>query len=278
MTVEQAHPAIISKDLFERANVTNRENFGKGNPHQVKSPYLLSGLIRCDHCGFNFSGHTYSARKRHYYQDSGFINKGRSVCTSFLIPKERIENFVISSIKENLLSSGVEAQLRTVIERQLQKRHSGEDFSLRRIEAAIVNNEVQTRNLVDAIAQGIRVDTVLSRVKELETERKRLLKEKTRLESVEVKSKDIRDLAQSIAEETKRFDEVLRTSPIHVQKQWIRRFVLGIVVERDKNRAVCHITRIPMTSHPIMKTLISPNLSIVSVPGTGLEPARPCGH
>ncbi|HWP81081.1 MAG TPA: recombinase family protein, partial [Bacteroidota bacterium] len=70
--LENAHPAIVSKELFEKANSTNQGKFGKGNPQIVKSAYLLSGLMKCGKCGFNFAGQRYHKSGIHYYQDSGY--------------------------------------------------------------------------------------------------------------------------------------------------------------------------------------------------------------
>ena len=114
---------------------------------------------------------------------------------------------------------------------------------LRRIETAIANNETQTKNLVDAIARGVPVDTVLARIQELESERKRLAEEKNRIERFEVRSDEIKNLAHAIAAQVGQFERAMESAPIHVQKQWVRRFVMGIVVERDRNRAVCRMMR-----------------------------------
>lgn len=113
-----AHPAIISEELFRKANLTNKRTFATGCAQVVKSEYLLSGLIKCNRCGFNFSGQRYFKDRIFYYQDSGYVNKGRSVCSSFLIRKEKIEDFVVRGIKENLLTAGLESKLRSVVERR----------------------------------------------------------------------------------------------------------------------------------------------------------------
>ena len=267
--LERAHPAIVSQELFQKANSSNHGKYGKGNAHIVKSEYLLSGLIKCGKCGFNFSGQRYHKSGNHYYQDSGYINKGRTVCTSFLIRRERIESFVLQSIKENIIAADLERRLQQIVEKQIESRLTGKDISVDRIEKSLSANKAQMDNMIDAIAQGIKVDTVLDRVAQLESERDRLLREREKLNSVTVKNDDVRELAKSITAEIHNFEHAFQTSPPFEQKRWIRQFVLGIRVDRDQNRAVCYIMKIPMVSHPAMTALLPSESSIVVVAGAG---------
>ena len=268
-----AHPAIISKELFERANNTNRGKFGTGSTNTVKSVYLLSGLIKCSQCGFNFSGQRYYKSGIHYYQDSGYINKGRSVCSSFLIKKNKIESFVINSIKENILTSNLESKLRHIVEKQLEARHTGKSLSLDRIEKALATNKIQMDNIIDAISQGVKVDTVLERVKQLEAEHDRLVQEKKKIENASVSKDDVKDLARNITREVGNFEQAFDTASFLEKKNWIRQFVLGIQVEREKNRALCYIMKIPKVNHPVMNSFLPSESSMMVVAGAGLEPA-----
>lgn len=264
---ENAHPAIVSKELFEKANTMTRMKFGAGNKQIVKSDYLLSGLIKCGDCGFNFSGQRYYKAGIHYYQDSGYINKGKSVCSSYLIRREKIESFVVRNIKENLIATNLENELQRIIEKQLAASHTGKDSSLDRIEKSLSNNKTQMDNIVDAISQGIKVDTVLERVKQLEAERDRLLREKENLEKRSIRKDDVKALAKSISKEVYNFEHAYDSASFFEKKNWIRQFVLGIFIDRKKNRALCYTMKIPMVSHPVMTALLPSESSIKLVAG-----------
>ena len=270
---ENAHPPIISKELFEKANTMTRMKFGAGNKQIVKSEYLLSGLIKCGNCGFNFSGQRYYKAGIHYYQDSGYINKGKSVCSSYLIRREKIESFVVRNIKENLLATNLEIELQRIIEKQLAARHTGKDLSLDRIEKSLSNNKAQMDNIVDAISQGIKVDTVLERVQQLEAERDRLLREKENFEKRLIRKDDVKALAKSISKEVYNFEYAFDSASYLEKKNWIRQFVLGILIDRKKNCALCYTMKIPMVGHPMMTALLPSESSIKLVAGAGLEPA-----
>ncbi len=83
--VENAHDGIISKELWTKANTNTRvHNNIKRNGHSYRSQYLLTGLIRCSHCGFAFQGWSGAVKGQRYYKyiDGGWQNK--RVCSFFL--------------------------------------------------------------------------------------------------------------------------------------------------------------------------------------------------
>jgi hypothetical protein len=86
---ESTHPQIISKEVFELAN-TSRKEYKRNNRNFYERIYLLSGLLRCKRCGFNFQGQTGKLRSKkkesrnktytvHYYLDGGYSGKRKSV-------------------------------------------------------------------------------------------------------------------------------------------------------------------------------------------------------
>lgn len=128
-------------------------------------------------------------------------------------------------------------------------------------------------NIVDAISQGIKVDTVLERVKQREAERDRLLREKENLEKRSIRRDDVKALAKSISKEIYNFEHAFDSASYLEKKNWIRQFVLGIFIDCKKNRALCYAMQIPMVSHPMMIVLLPSESSIKLVAGAGLEPA-----
>ena len=189
------------------------------------------------------------------------------------IKKNKIESFVINSIKENILTSNLESKLRHIVEKQLEARHTGKSLSLDRIEKALATNKIQMDNIIDAISQGVKVDTVLERVKQLEAEHDRLVQEKKKIENASVSKDDVKDLARNITREVGNFEQAFDTASFLEKKNWIRQFVLGIQVEREKNRALCYIMKIPKVNHPVMNSFLPSESSMMVVAGAGLEPA-----
>jgi site-specific DNA recombinase len=100
---EEAHPGIVAKDLFDQANSVRTWKFAVGSRRAVQSTSILSGFIRCSRCGFSDNGYSRRGKQLRYYADSGFLAKGRSVCSWHVIPREPLERFVIDAIREPLL-------------------------------------------------------------------------------------------------------------------------------------------------------------------------------
>jgi hypothetical protein len=121
----------------------------------------------------------------------------------------------------------------------MESRFAGKDLTLDRLEKALDSNKSQMSNIIDAIAQGIKVDTVLERVSQLEAERDRLLREREKQERVTIRKDDVTELAKTITREVHKFEHAFESALPPEKKRWIRRFRLGIDVDRAKNRAHC---------------------------------------
>jgi site-specific DNA recombinase len=89
ITIDNAVPAIISTDLWEKAQEKTTEK--KIAPRAKTSPHLLGGILRCGKCGasmaISWSGSP-SNRKR-VYRCSAYKNKG--TCKSQPYPADEIE-------------------------------------------------------------------------------------------------------------------------------------------------------------------------------------------
>jgi len=94
-------PAIIDRDLFERAGHASR-NHSTFNPRGAKSGrYLLRGLIKCGHCHVACTCHTMPTRngsKNHYYHCSNhdvLVAGGRDkICPERHIRSDALDAFV----------------------------------------------------------------------------------------------------------------------------------------------------------------------------------------
>jgi len=121
IVIRDAHPALISRRLFELArqrcenNIKSIEqrgcnpgftNHGKTWNGQ-RSRFILSGLMKCGLCGCRYQGITRVKGKRRldgtpvktrYYGCGGYITKGRSICELNAIPQEVLESLVTDTV------------------------------------------------------------------------------------------------------------------------------------------------------------------------------------
>jgi site-specific DNA recombinase len=103
--IENNHLAVMSHEMFEKVRALLRERSPEiTHPRTINSDYLLSGLFCCGKCGSGMVGCAAKSSRFFYYACHNYCKRGKDVCNSSLINKERIEGFVIDRIKANLLT------------------------------------------------------------------------------------------------------------------------------------------------------------------------------
>jgi DNA invertase Pin-like site-specific DNA recombinase len=110
IVIEDAHPALIPKDLWERAQYRMEKNQHASDPgfrcdRSNRSDYLLSGdgLMKCVSCGYSYQGDTDRRTRKRYYMDSGYHAGGKSVCRCSYVPAEQVEGWIIDKVAEKML-------------------------------------------------------------------------------------------------------------------------------------------------------------------------------
>lgn len=126
--VEDAHEPLVSPATFEKARKAIDARRGQGGLAKTTNRSLLSGLIRCTHCGYSHMQQrnwSMSGGKRvryRYYIDGGYHRQGKSVCIGSRIPGEALDRFVLDRVKNILLgddgwTQGVDAFVRDAMAR-----------------------------------------------------------------------------------------------------------------------------------------------------------------
>ena len=100
---EGVHEPLVDQELFEKAQQTLRHrredaSLRRGNP----SHFLLSGLVRCDHCGRAYVGTSAHGRSSRYtyYACSTRYKYGPSKCNGERLPKDLLEAAVLAQLAE----------------------------------------------------------------------------------------------------------------------------------------------------------------------------------
>jgi site-specific DNA recombinase len=151
-------PAIIDRDLFERAQRINREHL-KFNPRGAHpGRFLLRGLVQCGHCHVGCSCHQMRGRngtRHHYYycRNHSIINAGgqHNRCPERNIRSNELDAFVFNEVKRALLDP---RQL-TAGERELTLRAPQSDHDLiadqlERLERRLAHTQQERTRLLDA--------------------------------------------------------------------------------------------------------------------------------
>ena len=103
--VEDAHPAIISKREYKRVkNLLGSRAPKKANPRRASSPYLLSGLLRCETCGKAMSAAEAKSGKYTYYVCNSLLKRGSGTCKTPRLNAEKTEKLIVNEIRANVLT------------------------------------------------------------------------------------------------------------------------------------------------------------------------------
>jgi site-specific DNA recombinase len=104
------HEPLVDEETFERAQQILRRrgedaSLRRGNP----SKFLLSGLVRCDHCGRAYVGTSAHGRNSRYtyYACSTRYKYGPAKCNGERLPKDRLEAAVLAQLAELYRDSGL---------------------------------------------------------------------------------------------------------------------------------------------------------------------------
>ena len=261
--VENAHPPIVSKELWAAANSANsRSRFGTMNRYTHESPYLLTGLIRCSHCGFSFTGRAAlhgrpgNRKKVYVYIDSGYEKKGPSVCSSLSINKEGIETFILNTVKEQLLSSNFQQRLKRALEHVLQTVIPDVVQKQKELQEKLKECENRISSLLAIVEKGIKVDTVVERIKSLEGEKAEAARALKELRMQKANKNELLNVVAESKSFVDNFVEEFNELGLAEKKEGMRKLVRKVIVDRERKVARCYIRTIPpFKQHPLLDVL-----------------------
>ncbi len=278
--IENAHAPIVNPEEWRAANPSAKNSdIGRLGRDRFDSPYVLSGLIICPKCNFNFSGSTQTIgvpgkrRKRRTYTDSGYVNKGPTVCTSFSIGADKLEAALVSSIEKWSTSSTVREIFERCVDEGNKSKASIHRDRVEKDRTDILRLNNQILALVALAEKGVKLDEVADRMKQLEQER--LLAEQRVKEAATAKPPK-EEIAKALDEARAYFREFMRNwreGTNSERKSLIRQVVDRIVIDRERRVAKCYIQAMPKSVGRTLDNLLeNSRTQILTVPPTGFEP------
>ena len=221
-------PRIVSDDLWYRVQEAMRMKKNPvGTRHRVGAEdYLLTGKLRCGHCGSYMTGVSGTSRngELHYYYT---CQKRRTehACDKKNIRRDVIEPAVAQAIKMYCLTDDVIEWMadRTV---EYWEKHDN-DLQIEALEQQLEENKKATSNMLKAIEMGIITEATRTRMVELETEKSRL--------SVQLNAAK-EDVVKIDREQIISYLELLQQGDIHdrdFQMELFKNFLVAVYVYDD---------------------------------------------
>lgn len=178
IVVENAFPAIISKELFEKVQqkLSCKHVYKDSMQNHV---YLLTGLIECKACGRKMTGVSNRGGRnkqlRYYYECQNHKQRG---CISKNINAEYLENYILEVVIELLKNNFVEKDFENLkttekIENKIEKKKLTETIALLKKQIDNLNRNLSNVSPDDVIYKSLQND-LYNKYKYKEEKEKRL--------------------------------------------------------------------------------------------------------
>ena len=244
---ENFHEPIISQAEFEKV----REAIKKRTPDKEtpvlirESEYILSGLLKCKHCGAKMFGYTAASRYRknyHYYACTTYKEQGRSECPQKLIRRDKIEPAVKKMLENQILT---EKNLKKVVKivNVLRKRTAKEDLMLRTTLVDQLKSVKSRIKHIDEILIEGGAELGGKAIRHYFSEAEKLLGER---EELELKLEELDKVEyiplpdDVILAVCKDFEESFKNSNLVVRKSFLHSLIDRIIVKDDEAQIIYH--------------------------------------
>ena len=233
MRVEDAFPAIVTKQEFRRITRSLRSKApARVNPRRASSPYLLSGLVKCEKCGKALTAAEAKSGKYSYYVCHSLLKKGKGTCKTPRLNSKRFEKLMIDQIRANILTESNIRDLVRLMDEEMDGVAAEQRERLENIEAELI----EVRRRLDRVWHVIEnseldISDATSRIREHRERQEKLEIAAEEARALLSERRAVLDNVDTIAEDMSDF---LMTSEITESRAFIKSFVKEIKVKPGK--------------------------------------------
>ena len=249
IVTKNAHPAIISEELWEKVQLLRRiksSNHPQWDSH--KTEYLLSGLLICSECGYPFQGWSATKKKHRYfrYMDGGFKNKG--ICSKLVFNRDKLEKFAIERVKEIILSPNHLQRIENYLDLMLKKEPRLERSERRDQKRQIDELKMKIQNIVEAIESrpnGVKLDTLMKRLEDLETKEKELQEQLNTKKQITDSAHEIQLAKESVRSFVQNFEKYFDPASLYEKKLILQKCIKTVTIDRKKEMVRFYFNEVP---------------------------------
>jgi len=205
------------------------------HPRRTASPFLLSGLTHCGHCGKALIGRYAKGGKFAYYVCGTLDKKGAGACMAKYLNAEKFEAAVIKQLVMHVLTPENLTELMELANNELDSLARSKSSELDVIVRAIDDTNHRLERLYDAIETGkLDLGDLALRIKELRHRQEQLHAKKNAIENeLADRRVELIDLETMTGYAAEMQDIICEGSLAH-RKAFIRGFVKDIRVTGGK--------------------------------------------
>ena len=222
-------PAIISPEVFDKAAQLmsfNKRNSGAGT---AKHNYLLSGLVKCGHCGCSMSGCAKKNGKGYVSNTYRCGHKPSCSCENREIKSDDLDAFVMDRITSILFTKENNPALLNMVQELCAERCNGLNDEIREYNLRLKGITTKKNNLIAALEQGEFSQSIMDRILALETNEATI---KEQVKAVQGK-KAVSVTEDELKAAVKVFTAYVLSGSTPECRIFIRSIVEGVVVYKD---------------------------------------------
>ena len=230
--VEKAFQALVSKREFRRVSkLLSLKAPAQVHPRRAASPYLLSGLVKCEKCGKSLTAQEAKGGKYTYYVCQTLIKNGRGACKTPRLNSKRFEGLIVSNIRENILTESNIRDLVKIVDEEMDGLAREQRRRLRSIEEELEDVKRRLGRVWQAIeTTDIEMSDASDRIREHRERKERLEVAAEEARAMLAKRRVTLDKVETIMAFAEDMSEFLGTSELTESRSFIRSFVKGISV------------------------------------------------
>ena len=214
----------------------------KVNPRRASSPYLLSGLLKCETCGKALTAAEAKSGKYTYYVCHSLLKRGSGTCKTPRLNAKTFKNLIDDELRANILT---ESNIRDLV-KLLDEEMDGVASEQRERLEGIKEELEEVKRRLGRIWQVIETTDI-----EMADASERIKEHRERKEKLEIAAEEARgllserrrflDSADTIATFAEDVREFLKTSELTQTRAFVRSFVKDIEVKPGKAAIVYSI-------------------------------------
>ena len=233
--VENAFPAIVSREEFQQvAQVLQAKAPAQVHPRRATSPYLLSGLVKCQSCRRALTAAEAKSGRYTYYVCQSLIKRGRGSCETPRLNAKHFEKLIIEQIRDHILTESNIRKLVQLVDEEMDGVAREQRVNLETLEGELAEVRRRMDRLWHAVeTSDLEINDILPRLKQHQERQARLETAADDARRTLSERRAILDSVEAISAFAEEMSEFLRTSELTESRAFIRTFVKEIAVKPE---------------------------------------------
>ena len=220
-------PPIVEPAVFDSAQARRHSRAPTMvSPRVVGSPTLLTGLLKCGHCGAGMTLATGKGGKYRYYKCNTRIGKGNHLCDCPAVPMAKLDTLVLDALAEKVFTPERLRLLLQELKAKLKAAEQDQEGQLKSLSKELEELQQGTERLYEAVEKGLLPldGSLQERAHKLQARRQDIL-----MELAGLRQKKAMPLNQLTAKQLNAFSMAMRTRLLDRSsafgKEYLRLFV-----------------------------------------------------